>query len=257
MASDRELSEIPPDQFVAARNALAEKLRERGETEEARRVAALRRPSTPLWIVNQLGRRAPAALEKLIDATQRARRAQVHAGARDELRDAMQAQRQALHELLADAGKIAAGIGTRITPEIQRRIQDTVQTAATSDPKALREGVLDQELSAAGFGALLGAAVSAHPGTAAVAAKAASQRSAFHERAAEQKRKVAEKREELKREREIQHAKQDAHRLASRAAQFERVAAQAREAAEKARARAEQARTVAEAAAARLLGLRR
>src|SRR4051812_5837733 len=155
MPSERELSQVPPDEFVAARNALVQKLRERGETEEAKRVSALRRPSTPLWIVNQLGGRAAAEVEALVEATQRARRAQVHAGARDELRDAMHAQRKALQQLLAEAEKVAAGIGTRITPEIQRRIHDTVQSAATADPKALRNGTLEQELLAAGFGALL------------------------------------------------------------------------------------------------------
>ena len=261
MASERELSQVPPDEFVVARNALARELRERGEAEEAKRVAALRRPSTPLWIVNQLGRRAPAAVEELIDATQRAGKAQVHAGARDQLRDAMHAQRQALQKLLGEAEKTAAGIGARITPEIQRRIHDTLQTAATADPNALRNGTLAEELSAAGFGALLtGAAPTAqhlHANAAAAGAKAAAQRSAFHEHAAAQKQRLAEKRDHLLREREIQHAQQAARRLAGRAEQFERVAARAGEAAEKAQARAEQARIAANEAASRLLGLRR
>ncbi|MGZ6126011.1 MAG: hypothetical protein ACXWLR_13675 [Myxococcales bacterium] len=161
MASQDPLAQVPPDAFVKERNALAQKLRERGETGEAKRVAALRRPSTPLWIVNQLGRRASAAVEELIEATGRARRAQVNAGARDELRAAMQAQREALHRLLAEAENAAAAIGTRVTPEIQRRVQDTLQTAAAADPQALRQGALEEELSAAGFGALLGGAAAA------------------------------------------------------------------------------------------------
>ncbi|MGZ6124624.1 MAG: hypothetical protein ACXWLR_06665 [Myxococcales bacterium] len=244
MASQRPLSEVPPDGFVAARDALARELRERGETQEAKRVAALRRPSTPLWIVNQLGRRAPAGVEKLIEATGRARRAQVHAGARDELHAAMQAQREALHELLGEAEKVSAGIGTRITPEIQRRIQDTLQTAAGAEAKALREGTLEEELSAAGFGALLAGGV---------AEKAAVQRGAFRERAEKQKQQLAEKRDALMRERQEQHARQ----LAGKAQQLERMATRAREAAEKAQERAKQARAAAEAAAASLLGLRR
>jgi hypothetical protein len=248
MASPVPLSQVPPDEFVQARNALARELRDRGDTGEAKRVAALRRPSTPLWIVNQLGKRASAGVEELIEATQRARRAQVHAGARDALHEAMQAQREALRRLLGEAEKAAAGIGTRITPEIQRRIQDTLQTAATADPKALREGTLEEELSAAGFGALL---------TGSVVAKAESQRSAFEEKAASEKEKLAEKRDLLLKQREQQHAQQAARRLAGRAEQLERMAARAQQAAEKAQATAKKARAAADAAAARLLELRR
>src|SRR5438132_1518192 len=43
------LAEVPPDEFVKARDALVRKLRDEGQTEEARRTAALRRPSTALW----------------------------------------------------------------------------------------------------------------------------------------------------------------------------------------------------------------
>jgi len=250
MASERPLSQVPPDEFVEARNALARRLRESGKTDEAKRVAALRRPSTPLWIVNQLGPQAPAAVEALIEATQRARRAQVHTAARDELREAMHAQRQALQELLRAAEKAASGIGTRITPEIQRRIQDTVQTAAAADPKALREGTLEQELSAAGFGALL-------TGPAAAAAKAEAQRTVFRKRAAEQKEKVAEKRERILHQRDLQHAQQAARRLDSRGGQLERLAARVRQSADKAEGKAREARAAADAAAARLLQLRR
>jgi hypothetical protein len=248
MPSPRPLWEVPPEQFVEARNALVRELRDHGQTGEAKRVAALRKPSTPLWIVNQLGRRAGAVVEELIEATQRARRAQVQAGARDELHHAMRAQREALHKLLGEAEKAAAGIGTRITPEIRRRIQDTMQTAAAADPKGLREGTLEEELSAAGFGALLAGGV---------AARAAAQRSEFQERAAKQKEKLAEKRDAMLRQREVQHAEQAARRLAGRAEQLERIAARARQAAEKTEAKAKEARAEADVAAARVLELRR
>src|SRR5207237_177171 len=56
------LAEVPPDEFVKARDALVRKLRDEGQTEEARRTAALRRPSTALWIVNQRARRDSRAV---------------------------------------------------------------------------------------------------------------------------------------------------------------------------------------------------
>ena len=249
MRSRNPLADVPPEEFVKARDALVRKLRDEGQAEEARRVAALRRPSTALWIVNQLGRRAPRDVEALIEASQRAQRAQLQGSGSDELRDAMHAQREAMRRLLEEADKAARDAGTALTLELQRRIQDTVQSAATSEPEALRAGALEHELSAAGFGALLS-------GTAAVAAKAADRKRGFEERADEQKRRVAEKRERMLREREVQRAQQIARRLAVRAEQLERFSAQARQSAEKARTKARKSREAADAAAARLLELR-
>src|SRR3989442_1591723 len=243
------LAEVPPDQFVKARDALVRKLRDEGQTEEARRIAALRRPSTALWIVNQLARRDSRAVDALIEASQRAQQAQLHGGGSDELRDAMHAQRETMRRLLGEADKAARDAGTALTLELQRRIQDTVQTAATAEPDALRAGTLEHELSPAGFGALLS-------GTAAVAAKAAERRQGFEARVDEQKRRVAEKRERILREREVQRAQQISRRLAALAEQLERVSAQARQAAEKAQAKAHESRQAADSAAARLLQLR-
>jgi hypothetical protein len=249
MRSRHPLAEVPPDEFVKARDALVRKLRDEGQAEEARRIAALRRPSTALWIVNQLARRSPRAVDALIEASQRAQRAQLHGGGSDELRDAMHGQREAMHRLLEEADKAARDAGTALTLEMQRRIQDTLQTATTSEPDALRAGALEHELSAAGFGALLS-------GTAAVEAKATARRHGFEARAEEQKRQVAKKRERMLREREVQRAQQVARRLAARAEQLERVSAQARQAAEKAQAKARESRQAADAAAAHLLALR-
>jgi hypothetical protein len=249
MRSPNPLAEVPPEEFVKARDALVRKLRDEGQVEEARRIAALRRPSTALWIVNQLGRRAPRDVEALIEASQRAQRAQLRGSGSDELRDAMRAQREAIQRLLEEADKAARDAGTALTLEMQRRIQDTVQSAATAEAEALRNGSLEHELSAAGFGALLS-------GTAAVVAKAADRKRGFEARADEQKRRVGEKRERMLRERELQRAEQTARRLAVRAEQLERFSAQARQSAEKAQAKARESRQVADAAAARLLELR-
>src|SRR3954463_450977 len=196
------LADVPPDEFVQARNALSRKLRDEGKAEEARRGASLRRPSVPLWIVNQLGKRARRDVEELIASTRRARSAQVHRQSGDVLREAMRAQRDALHRLLGAAAETAKEIGVALTLEQERRVQDTVQTAAATAPEALAEGTLEQELSAAGFATLLSGAPSplrstapspsrstapsSSRSTAPVAAKAASRRRDFEARAEEQ-----------------------------------------------------------------------
>src|SRR5207248_505951 len=198
MAPRSPLSDVPPEEFVKARDGLVRQLRERGENEEAKRIASLRRPGTALWVTNQLGARAAKDVEALIDASQRARSAQLHGGS-GALRDAMQGQREALHRLTAEAEKVAGEIGAALTPELQRRIQDTLQTAATAQPDALRQGAIEHELSAAGFGALLS-------GHAAVAAKAEVNKAAFEDHKEQQKRLLADRRERLQRQREAQRA---------------------------------------------------
>ena len=144
MADGDPLSNVPPDEFVKARDALANQLRAAGDKEGARRIAARRRPSAALWIVNQLGRRARQQVDQLIGSTQQARRAQVEGRAGDQLREAMRSQRDAMHRLLDEAEQVAAGAGLALTLEQQRRIQDTLETAALTDPDALREGTLQR-----------------------------------------------------------------------------------------------------------------
>jgi hypothetical protein len=190
----------------------------------------------------------------------------VEGRAGDELREAIRSQRGAMHRLLDEAELVAAGAGLALTLEQQRRIQDTLETAASTDPDALREGTLQRELSPAGFDALLSgpaaiapkarpAAVAPKAGVAAVASKAATQKQAFEARAREQKRLLQERRDRMLRQREIQHAQLVAQRLAGRAEQLEKLAARTRDAAEKARSKAEEARRAANEASARLTEL--
>jgi len=279
MPAKSPLADVPPDRFVEARNELVRKLRERGDAEEARRVAALRRPSVALFIANQLARRDGQTVDALIDASARAQRAQVEGKPGDDLREAMRAQRDALHGLLARAEEIAKEIGTTLTMELRRRVHDTVQTAATAEPAALREGTLEHELTAAGFGAVLTgpqqmaakaqaaaakATANARKAVAAVAerasdaaAKADSHRRALKAKAEERKRQVAEKRERMLRQREVTHAEHAARRLEGRARQLEKRAEQAQEAADRTRREAEAARKEANEAEAQALKLRR
>lgn len=249
MAPRNPLSHVPPDEFIKARDALARQLRERGDNDEAKRIASLRRPGTALWVTNQLGTRAAKDVEALIDSSARARKAQIHGGDGDALRDAMQGQRQALHRLMAQAQMAAGEIGASLTPELHRRIQDTLQTAATAEPDALRQGAIERELTAAGFSALLS-------GSAAAAAPVDLRKAAFENHKEQQKRMLADKRVRLQRQRDAQRAHQAARRLAVRAQQLERIARKAQLVAEQAKEKAREARQAAEQSAARLPQIR-
>jgi len=249
MATQNPLSQVPPEEFVQARDALVRQLREKGDAEEARRVAALRKPTASLWVVNQLGRRAAPAVDQLVDATRRARKAQMQGGGGDELRETMHAQREAMQKLLGAAREAAGEIGVTLSPEQERRIQDTLQTAAATEPDQLRAGALDSELSASGFDALLSG------GHGPVPAPRASKSEALT-RAEERRRQQEEKRERAVRIRDVKRAQSTSRQLARRADQLDKQAREAKTAAERAKTKAEDARRSANDAAARLQELR-
>jgi hypothetical protein len=257
----RRLFEVPPSEFTAARNALVKELRDAGKVEEAKQAAALRRPAATLWIANQLGPRHRAQVEALIEATRKLEK--VQAGAGGDLREAMQEQRSALQQVMAKVDAVAREIEARVTPEVQRRVQTTVTSAAASDPEALVEGTLERELEATGFGGLLGKASPARPhatshhpppsradkGTGKTAEKAAV--------AAGKRAEVAARRARANRQRALEKAEHRAAQLDRRARSLEKRATEARAAADRAGTRAADARSRADVAASEALRLRR
>src|SRR6266849_4222916 len=236
MSSRHRLSGVPPAEFTQARDSLVKELRAAGAQEEAKRTAALRKPSVALWVTNQLGKESRQKVDALVDAAQKLKRAHA-SGDTAGLRDAMREQREALEALAQAAAALAQKIGARPTQELLRRVQDTAQTAASSDPQALREGTLAEELLPAGFDALLGTKVApARPRP-----PAAPEPEKDHELATRERRA----------------AEETAHRLAAEAKQAELAASAAQRSAEQARARADEARKRADAAAAHAADLRK
>jgi hypothetical protein len=150
-----ELFGLPPEEFVAARDDLARRLRREGEAEAARQVKALRRPSLSAWAVNQLARQGGlgpllAAGERLRAAHQAAR---AGAGAA-ELRAAAKAEREAVTSLVTDALELLREAGHPTTDATRDRIMTTLH-AATASPQAaalVRDGRLTADLDPSGFG---------------------------------------------------------------------------------------------------------
>src|SRR3989442_7028510 len=150
----QELFAVPPAEFTAARNALAKQLRAAGREEEAKQVAALKRPTAPVWAVNQLARRSPREIEALLEASEQVRKDQLRGARGDELRAAMAAQREALAKLEGAAEQILRGAGMQASAAATRALQATLQAAATGSAEMrekLREGVLEEALEPSGF----------------------------------------------------------------------------------------------------------
>jgi hypothetical protein len=146
-----ELFGLPPEDFVAARDALAKSV----PAADRPAVKALRRPTVAGWLVNQLVRAHGDLVEHLLDIGATLRAAQ-HAGRGSELRALSVDRRAATDRLLAAARDIAAASGRVLTAELQSGVAASLDAAVADAGSAaqLRRGRLTDALSYAGFGAL-------------------------------------------------------------------------------------------------------
>ena len=257
----RDLFGVPPAEFVAARDALAKELRAGRREAEASEVASLRRPTAPVWAVNQLARRAPAEVEELLDSSERVQKAQLRGAGGDELRAAMAGQRAALAKLERGAEQVLRGAGLQASPGAIRTVQSTLQAAATGSREMrerLRNGTMREALEPAGFDALLSAGIAparhapAHSShatptsraaptshatpTSSARAQAAAKRAARAEALEAKRRAQQQAREERKRARDVLQVERRLKTLEARAEAVERAAKEARAAVDSARA---------------------
>jgi hypothetical protein len=146
---------LPPGEFTAARNDLARRLKQAGQNDAAGRVKNLRKPTVPLWAVNQLARRNPKGIAALLEAGERLRAAQEDAlrgGDSTALRDATATERTILRELTQEADELLREAGHGPAGD---RIASTLRAAA-HDPaghESFARGRLSEELESSGFGA--------------------------------------------------------------------------------------------------------
>jgi hypothetical protein len=220
---ERKLDEVfgaPLDEFVVVRNDVAKRLTADGKREEAAAVRALRKPTLPVWTVNQLARERKADVRALIAATERL--AKVQAGGRGDFAEATGKLQAALEGLSDAAGPVVERAG-RASEETVRRVTQALRSAAIADPDRLRSGTLTDEPQSAGFEALLGSVPSGGPArkaeprrdSRAELAKARERVEALRAQIKEQRQAVrdAERREASAR-REWEAARAEAERLA-------------------------------------------
>jgi hypothetical protein len=153
-----ELFGLPPEEFVAARDELARRLRREGEAEAAKRVKALRRPPLSAWAVNQLARGPEGGLGELLAAGERLRAAHQAALAGEgaaELRAAAKAEREAVAALVLAALELLREAGHPTTEATRDRVAATLHAAAASPEAAelVGGGRLTADLDPSGFGA--------------------------------------------------------------------------------------------------------
>ena len=241
-AVDR-LFELPPEEFVEARNALARRLKNEGNPEAAEEVRQLKKPNVAAWAINQLSRQHKDALTVLLDAAVGLREAQERAlqsgESGDALRRAQAEERQAMRELTPKAQQVLEDVGRPVTSTVLTRISSTLRAAAISEGgrAALKAGLLSGDVKPSGFDAFAGLEVSDEPRL-----RSAPALDELSER----------RREKEERQRKRRDLRERARKLAALAREDERRAERAEQAATDARSAAEKSRREAEEAAADL-----
>ena len=241
-----QLFALPLDEFTAARNELARRLKNEGDAEAAEQVRGLAKPSVPAWAVNQLARREPEGVRSLLNVGARLRSAQERSlqgeRAADELRAAQAEERDLVRKLTQRAGELVREAGRPATGATLDRVSSTLRAAALGEPgrTLLRKGRLSGEVEVSGFDAFAGLDVPARKGR---AVKSGGDDLADRRR---QKREAERQRRALE---------QRVRELTARAEAAERDAERARKSAEEAEAVAAQRRHEADETAAELAGL--
>ena len=217
-AEAERLYGLPLEEFTAARDELARRLRSDGQREEASRVASLRKPVLAAWVVNRLVRAERDQTQRLLDAAEGIKAGR--SGADESFREALERLTAAARELLEREG--------RSPDDVVQQVASTLRAGAASEPELLASGTLTRPIEASGFGAMAGAAV------------APSRRRAPSKDEKAPKPRVDRKRVEAAL-RALSEARDEARRLQREATEADRRAREAREDADAARERVAEA----------------
>jgi len=156
------LYSVPLNEFIRERDALAARLKDDGQKEEAARIKALRKPSVAVWALNQLAQRRPDEVADLIRTGDRLRSTQeetLQGGDAADLRTVAGERNRLVARLADEASSILEQAGSAPGPHLEK-IKNTL-LAATSDQEAadmLGRGVLTTELAPSGFEGIFGMA---------------------------------------------------------------------------------------------------
>lgn len=146
------LFKLPLTEFIGARKALAARLKQKGFAGESEEVKALAKPSISAWTVNQLYWRQREAFDELIATGQRFHKAQ-GSGKLVNMREALDARREALSHLSDLAAEVLQAAGHNPSLDTLRRIGTTLEalSAYTSLAGGPTPGRLTEDVDPPGF----------------------------------------------------------------------------------------------------------
>ncbi len=145
-----DLYKLPLDEFTSARNALARTL----SGSDKKEVAALVKPSLPIWVINQLYWNDGSTYEALIDASEKLRA--VHrsalAGRDVDTRKPDELHKTTVEKAFAKALADAQKRGIHLTDAARDQLRRTLSALPTDEPA----GRMTREPPPAGFSLLTG-----------------------------------------------------------------------------------------------------
>ena len=152
----------PLDQFTAARNDLADRLRAEGDTKGAAAAKALKKPSVSAALMNQIVRQRPLDLARLLKSGEALEAAQrsLMAGRPADLATAKKEEAAAVKAMIAAAKDIQPSASSAVLD----RLTQTLRTASTPGARELlKQGRLIDDLDPTGFEAYVGVEASSKP----------------------------------------------------------------------------------------------
>src|SRR5262249_48772067 len=152
------LFKLPLAEFTRARNDLAARLKRDGRADDANLVKALAKPSVSAWAANQLHWKHQEAFDRLLAAGQRIRQAQAAGttGSIADMRESLDARREALSQLSDLAGVLLRDAGHNAAPDTIHRIPTTLEalSAYAKLSGGPTPGRLTQDVDPPGFASL-------------------------------------------------------------------------------------------------------
>ena len=160
-----DLADVPPEEFVAARDELAKRLKAGGNVKEAAEVKKLRKPTVTRWVADQVGRHHAEDVEALRAALSNVAAAQetaitrgdrgALAEATEQRRDAMTALGRAVDDVLAanerpehHRDEVVAAIEADVTTEVASRgtfgVRDDLEVPERPAKKPARDRVAER-----------------------------------------------------------------------------------------------------------------
>jgi hypothetical protein len=145
-------------EFVAARNALAAKLKAGEDKDNAARVRELGRPNVAAWAANLAYWTARPEFDALMESTQRLQSAQAQGAAGTALREAMKERREANAAVMERAKSLLVAAGHGASQDTLRRVSGTLEALAAESARAdgvrVPPGRLIRDLEPPGFEAV-------------------------------------------------------------------------------------------------------
>ena len=154
-----ELYALPLEEFVAERDARAKRIRAGGDRELAGRVAALQKPTVAAWLLNQLARQRPEAVDQLVSLGADLRAVQQNLDG-DQLRALGRRRQQLVRAFVREAGQLAAELGRPLSGATASQVEDSLRAAVADEGAgaALLAGRLAAPLSYVGMGEVVASA---------------------------------------------------------------------------------------------------